>query len=107
VIIEGMCVGRPVVATRAGGVPEFVRDGYNGILVPAGEPAALAAVLRRLFDDEEARATLSANALESVQDFSVEHHVERVTSIYDQVVSGGDSARRELPKAGRVASNRA
>jgi glycosyltransferase involved in cell wall biosynthesis len=59
VIIEGMCVGRPVVATRAGGVPEFVADGRNGLLVPAGDAGALAQVLRRLFDDAELRERLS------------------------------------------------
>jgi glycosyltransferase involved in cell wall biosynthesis len=85
VIIEGMCVGRPVVATRAGGVPEFVADGRNGLLVPAGDARALAEVLRRLFDDAELRARLSRGALESVRDFAVEHHVAEISGIYDRV----------------------
>jgi len=85
VIIEGMCVGRPVVATRAGGVPEFVADGRNGLLVPAGDPAALTAVLRRLFDDADLRERLSRGALESVRDFAVEYHVAEMARIYDRV----------------------
>jgi len=101
VIIEGMCVGKPVVATRAGGVPEFVRDGENGLLVPPDDSAALAAVLRRLFDDEDLRRRLSAGALQAVRGFSVEHHVEEVTRIYDRV------ARRfgiPLPRVAPAAS---
>jgi len=85
VIIEGMCVGKPVVATRAGGVPEFVRDGENGVLVPAGDAGALATMLRTLFDDPSLRQRLSEGALEAVRDFSVEHHVAEVTRIYDRV----------------------
>jgi glycosyltransferase involved in cell wall biosynthesis len=85
VIIEGMCVGRPVVATRAGGVPEFVEDGRNGLLVPAGDARALAAVLRRLFGDPSLRERLVNGALAAVRDFSVEHHVGQVTDIYDRV----------------------
>jgi len=99
VIIEGMCVGKPVVATRAGGVPEFVRDGENGLLVAPDDAAALASVLRRLFEDSALRERLSAGALRAVRDFSVEHHVEEVTRIYDRV------ARRfgiPLPQVGRA-----
>ena len=85
VIIEGMSVGRPVIATRAGGVPEFVADGKNGLLVPAGDPAALASVLCRLFEDQELRDRLSRGALESVRDFAVEYHVAEMARIYDRV----------------------
>lgn len=85
VIIEGMSVGRPVVATRAGGVPEFVHDGDNGLLVPAGDATALASTLTRLFADEELRARLSQGALRAVQDFSVQHHVEEMGGLYERV----------------------
>ena len=98
VIIEGMAVGRPVVATRAGGVPEFVHDGENGILVETGDADQLADVLDRLFTDEDLCRSLSRGALSSAQDFSVEHHVARMTAIYDRVArrygigSGGVAA---------------
>ena len=85
VIIEGMSVGRPVVATRAGGVPEFVSDGDNGLLVPAGDSLQLALVLKRLFGDSDLRERLSRGALKSVRDFSVDHHVAAMTSIYERV----------------------
>jgi glycosyltransferase involved in cell wall biosynthesis len=85
VIIEGMCVGRPVVATRAGGVPEFVTDGKNGLLVAAGDPHELAGVLGRLFADADLRERLSQGALESVRDFAVEYHVAEMSRIYERV----------------------
>ncbi|WP_437648727.1 glycosyltransferase family 4 protein [Sorangium sp. So ce362] len=52
VVLEALASGRPVVATRVGGVPELVREGQggNGILVPAGDPGALGSALIRALD---------------------------------------------------------
>lgn len=85
VIIEGMSVGKPVVATRAGGVPEFVHDGENGLLVPPGDAEALAQTLRRLFDDAELGRKLSEGARVAIRGFSVEHHVAEMTNLYDRI----------------------
>ena len=53
-VVEALAVGTPVIATAVGGVPEVVRDGENGLLVPAGDPDALAAAIRRLLDRRRA-----------------------------------------------------
>jgi glycosyltransferase involved in cell wall biosynthesis len=100
VIIEGMSVGRPVVATAAGGVPEFVHDGEDGMLVPPGDAVELASVLRRIFDDDDLRARLSAGALESVKRFSVENHVEEITRLYRRVVELQGTSRRATRSEG-------
>ena len=57
ILLEGMAVGRAVVASRVGDIPEFLEDGVNGILVEPGDPAALAAaILHLLAHPDEARA---------------------------------------------------
>ena len=66
VVVEALAVGTPVIATAVGGVPEVVRDGENGLLVPAGDPEALAAAIRRLFEDDVLRGRLAAAAAPSV-----------------------------------------
>jgi glycosyltransferase involved in cell wall biosynthesis len=106
VIIEGMCVGKPVVATRAGGVPEFVHDGENGLLVAPDDSTALAVVLRRLFDDPVLRDRLSTAAVQSVRDFSVEHHVAEVTRIYDRVARRFGIAAPGVATAARTIGTR-
>src|SRR5262245_57386035 len=59
VILEAMARGVPVVATRVGGVPRIVRDGENGLLVPPGDAAALAAALVRLVASPELASALA------------------------------------------------
>lgn len=58
VIMEALALGRPVVTTYVAGIPELVRDGESGWLVPAGDPDALAAALTRALAADE--ATLAA-----------------------------------------------
>ncbi|MGH2971980.1 MAG: glycosyltransferase family 4 protein [Gaiellaceae bacterium] len=66
-VVEALAAGTPVIATDVGGVAEVVVDGENGLLVPAGDGAALAEAVRRYFDDEHLRARLRAHAAESVR----------------------------------------
>ena len=65
-VVEALAAGTPVIAMRAGGVGEVVRDGVNGLLVPAGDTAALADAVRRYFGDETLRERLRAAAADSV-----------------------------------------
>jgi glycosyltransferase involved in cell wall biosynthesis len=60
VVVEGMLAGRPVVATRAGGVLEIIDDGRTGLLVPPGDAAALAQVLARIQAQPEAFREMAA-----------------------------------------------
>ncbi|MCG8512232.1 MAG: glycosyltransferase family 4 protein, partial [Rhodospirillales bacterium] len=59
VVVEAMLAGRPIVATRAGGVPELVEHGRTGILVSAGDADALAAALSDLIKDTNKRYALA------------------------------------------------
>ncbi len=66
-LLEAMAAGRPVVATRAGGIPEVVEEGVTGILVPPGEVAPLAAGLAALAADTDRLARLGRAARERVE----------------------------------------
>jgi glycosyltransferase involved in cell wall biosynthesis len=67
--VEALAVGTPVLATSVGGVAEIVRDGENGLLVPAGDADALADAIGRYFREEGLRQRLQAAAAESVGRF--------------------------------------
>jgi L-malate glycosyltransferase len=59
-LLEAEAAGLPIVATQVGGNPEVVDDGKSGILVPSGEPVALADALARLLQDPTLRARMGA-----------------------------------------------
>ena len=68
-VVEALAVGTPVLATRVGGVAEIVHDGENGLLAPAGDQGALAAIIRRFFEDDALRDRLRSAAADSVRAF--------------------------------------
>src|SRR5262245_46630335 len=78
-IAEAMSCGLPVVASRSGGIPDVVREGASGILVPPGEPASLAAAISRLLDSPETRrAFAEAARRHAVATFSWDSVVEAI-----------------------------
>jgi glycosyltransferase involved in cell wall biosynthesis len=86
-IQEAMAAGRPVIASAVGGVPEAVRDGVTGLLVPPSDPAALADAIRRLLADPAlAQRMGAAGRVRAEQEFSYEAMVQRTTRIYDDVL---------------------
>ncbi|MBI4068141.1 glycosyltransferase family 4 protein, partial [Candidatus Kaiserbacteria bacterium] len=86
-LIEAMATSAPVIATRVGGNPEIVQDGVNGILIDAGDKAALEKVLERVLSDAELRKKLGAAAAERAKDFSIEKTVEATASLLKSCVS--------------------
>lgn len=70
VIVEAMALGKAVVATRAGGPPEIVTDGVNGLLVEPGDVSGLAAALSRLIESSRLRRQLGAAGRERAQRFA-------------------------------------
>ncbi len=67
VLMEAMSCGLPVVASRLSGIPELVDDGVTGLLVPPGDPGALADAIERLHADPSLRARLGAAARRRVE----------------------------------------
>jgi glycosyltransferase involved in cell wall biosynthesis len=87
-VVESLAVGTPVLATRAGGVAEVVEDGRNGLLVDPGDTEALAAAIRRYFEDDDLRARLRAAAAPSVADYAPERVYARLEAILRDAAAG-------------------
>jgi phosphatidyl-myo-inositol dimannoside synthase len=84
VFLEAAACERPVVAARAGGIPDAVADGVTGVLVPPGDAAALALELAALLGDEARRAELGRRGRERVlADFTWDRVVERTLEALD------------------------
>jgi glycosyltransferase involved in cell wall biosynthesis len=79
--VEALSVGTPVLATPVGGVTEIVRDEENGLLVPSGDAGALAAAIRRYFDDPTLQERLRAHAAGSVVPFAPETIYGRLETV--------------------------
>jgi len=87
VIIESMAVGTPVVATDAGGAPDIISDGVNGLLAPVKDSAALAAAMLRLSQDSGLVQKLRSAAMQTVADrYTVKRHVAQVCDVYRSVL---------------------
>ena len=87
VLLEAMLAGLPVVATRVSAVPEVVVDNRTGLLVEAGDHAALAAKLELLLTDRERAATLGeAGRQRALSEFSVARMADRTLALYEEVL---------------------
>jgi glycosyltransferase involved in cell wall biosynthesis len=84
VILEGMLLGKPVIATAGGGVGELIDDGRTGFLVPPGDAPALADRLRRVFAAPGAAQAIGARARTwAQQHFSLARQVAEMSEIYE------------------------
>jgi glycosyltransferase involved in cell wall biosynthesis len=93
--IEALAAGRPVVATRVGGVPDVVRDGEDGFLVEAGATDELADRLARLARDPALRQRMGEHGRARVLPrYAVERLVDDVDRLYQSLLSGGGARRR-------------
>jgi glycosyltransferase involved in cell wall biosynthesis len=87
-LVLAMGAGLPVVATRVAGIPEVVEHDVNGLLVPAGDVAALGREMSRLVEGAELRRTLGDRARESVLPrFGFDHYVHSITALYDRTLA--------------------
>jgi N-acetyl-alpha-D-glucosaminyl L-malate synthase BshA len=87
-ILEAMCFGCPSVATAVGGIPEVVESGVSGLLVPPGDPGALARSVESLIADPALRAGLGAAARRRAAGlFSAEAIVSKYVRLYRRVCS--------------------
>jgi glycosyltransferase involved in cell wall biosynthesis len=85
-LLEAMSQGRPVVATRVGGVPELVRDGEDGFLT-SGDPVEIAARLRSLLTDRAMRERMARSARGRAGTFTWERAVRETEAVYREVLA--------------------
>ncbi|MBC8235804.1 glycosyltransferase [bacterium] len=87
-IIESMALGKPVVASNVGGVPEIVKNGQNGILVPPGDVESLANAIIRLLLDKRLAYHLSQEAKQYVEKcYPIDLMVKKVENVYDALIA--------------------
>ena len=88
-LLQASAAAVPIVATRAGGLPEAVEDGVNGLLVAPGDVPALTATLRRLLNDPALRRQLGeAGRRRILSAFSIDAMVDGNLAVYRQVLAG-------------------
>jgi glycosyltransferase involved in cell wall biosynthesis len=86
-VLEGMAAGKPVVASRVGGIPELIENGRTGLLVPCGHPRALAESLARLLKDRASAARMGSEARDRVVErFTARLSATRIQNLYEQVL---------------------
>jgi len=88
VIIEAMATGRPVVATKSGGVPEVVVDGQTGLLVPPEDAQSLASAIETLLGDSQRARQMGAEGLARAHKlFSTDRVAQQVQELYQRIFS--------------------
>ncbi len=85
VLMESLAAGKPVVASRAGGVPEAVLDGETGLLVPKEDVGALAQALQSVAGNRTLRDRLAAGALSRAQKFQWREIAKQYAEVYQAV----------------------
>lgn len=89
VLLEAMALGLPAVATGVTGIPELVRDGETGLLVPEGDPEALAEALRRLLDSHALRSALSGRGRALIErEFDITRNAAQLREVFAAATAG-------------------
>lgn len=88
-VLEAQASGVAVVATRSGGIPEFVENGVTGLLVPPGDIGAMARALDRLLEDDSLRSSIASTArAQAERAWDIQGRVTQLASLYRRVVAG-------------------
>ncbi|ACM21308.1 glycosyltransferase [Geotalea daltonii FRC-32] len=83
-VLEAMCLGVPVIATRVGGVPEVISDGINGILLPPDDAPAMAAAISNILTDDTVRNSMVSRAKKDIAaKYDVGTWIAKIESLYE------------------------
>ena len=103
VVREGMIAGRPVIGSRIGGIVDLITDEEDGLLVPPGNPTALAQAMQRLLDDDALRTRLGEAARISAGRFDGPTITSRFEGLYQRLIAKAPDGRPG-PAAGNALS---
>lgn len=87
VLLDALMLARPIVATRAGGIPEVLEDGTSGLLVPVGDAGSMGNAIARILRDASLAASLSAGAAARADRFSMARTAEATLEVYRRVLA--------------------
>jgi glycosyltransferase involved in cell wall biosynthesis len=99
VALETLQLGRPLIASRVGGLPELVGDD-NGVLVPPGDPQRLAVALASVLGDERRQAELGRGSLARAARFGIGQFLDGLLACYEEVGRRTRAPRERLVKTG-------
>lgn len=85
VIYESFACGVPVIASNVGGIPELVKNGYNGYIFEAGNEDSLAMALKKCISEREKWRELGENALKSVEGWGIDNYLEMLISAIEKL----------------------
>ena len=102
VLTEAFAAGTPVVASNIAGYRDVVRDGVDGVLVPAADARALAEALRDLWEEPERRARMAQAAAEDVKRFAWSRVADEVMEAYKEAIATPVSSKRLERAAVRI-----
>jgi glycosyltransferase involved in cell wall biosynthesis len=88
VLLDALLLGKPVAATNAGGIPDVIADGVNGLLASIEDPQALGDRIAQLLSDESTARRVAQAARSSAEEFSVERMTDRTLAVYERVLAG-------------------
>jgi glycosyltransferase involved in cell wall biosynthesis len=99
-VMESQLLGVPVVATRAGGTVDLIRDGETGLLAPIGDDQALASCIVRLFTEDGLWGRISLAAAKQISEgYTIEQLVARTETVYRDLLDA-NANRVTVPCAG-------
>jgi glycosyltransferase involved in cell wall biosynthesis len=86
VLVEAMALGKPIVASRIGGIPDLVTHGKNGFLVPPKDPEELAKYIQILLEDKEKRNKMGLAGKKMAMNFRAENMVKKIEKLYEELL---------------------
>jgi glycosyltransferase involved in cell wall biosynthesis len=101
IMLEAMALGKPVVATRVGGIADFFEDGEQALLVPKAHHVALAEKIQYLLDNPAKAKKLASAGQQFVRDaFTVERMVKETAKLYREIIRNSQEASEKAASAG-------